>query len=65
MSFKVKDLMINVGPLQSEEASTCTYWTRTTSGAGGCIDSLFDNANRARHELSLLKAQLRRSATRA
>lgn len=64
MSFKVKDLMINVGPLQSEEASTCTNWTRTTGGLG-CVDSLFDNAQRARHELSLLKAQLRRSATRA
>lgn len=64
MSFKVKDLMVNVGPLQSEEASTCTYPSRTTGGAG-CVDSLFDNAQRARHELSLLKAQLRRSATRA
>ncbi|MEA2564335.1 MAG: hypothetical protein QOH06_5839 [Acidobacteriota bacterium] len=64
MSFKVKDLMINVGPLQNEDLSTCTHWTRTTGGAG-CIDSLFDNAQRARHELSLLKAQLRQSATRA
>jgi hypothetical protein len=63
MSFKVKDLMVNVGPLQNE-ASTCTFWTRT-SGGGGCIDSLFDNAQRAKHELSLLKAQLRRSAARA
>ena len=65
MSFKVKDLMINVGPLQNEDYSTCTYWTRTTGGAGGCIDSVFDHAQRARHELSLLKAQLRHSATRA
>ena len=65
MSFKVKDLMINVGPLQSQDdASTCTNWTRTTGGAG-CVDSVFDHAQRARHELSLLKAQLRRSATRA
>lgn len=65
MSFKVKDLMINVGPMQSEELSTCTYWTRTTSGAGGCVDSLFDHGMRAKHEISLLKAQLRRAATRA
>jgi hypothetical protein len=64
MSFKVKDLMINVGPLQEEDASTCTNWTRTTGGAG-CVDSFFDNAQRASHQLSLLKAQLRRSATRA
>ena len=64
MSFKVKDLMVNVGPLQSEDASTCTHWTRTTGGLG-CVDSIFDHAQRAKHELSLLKAQLRRSATRA
>ena len=65
MSFKVKDLMINVGPLQNEdEYSTCTYWTRTTGGAG-CIDSVFDHGQRAKHELALLKTQLRRSATRA
>lgn len=64
MSFKVKDLMINVGPLQQEDASTCTHWTRTTGGLG-CVDSLYDNAQRARHDLSLLKAQLRRSAGRA
>lgn len=63
MSFKVKDLMINVGPLQ-EDPSTCTNWTRTTGGLG-CVDSVFDNSQRSRHELSLLKAQLRRSAMRA
>lgn len=61
MSFKVKDLMISVGPLQSEEVSTCTYPSRT----GGCVDSLFDHAERAKHGLSLLKAQLRRAAARA
>lgn len=59
MTFKVKDLMINVGPLQ--DAGTCTNQTWT----GACADSLFDRAQRARHELSLLKAQLRQSATRA
>ena len=63
MSFKVKDLMVSVGPLL-DGASTCTVWTRTTGG-GGCIDSLFDQAQRGKHELALLKAQLRRATTRA
>ena len=63
MSFKVKDLMVGVGPML-DEYSTCTIWTRTTGGAG-CIDSVFDHAQRAKHELALLKAQLRRAATRA
>ena len=62
MSFKVKDLMISVGPLQNEQY-TCTLVTRPTGG--GCVISLFDHAQRASHELSLLKAQLRQSATRA
>ncbi len=62
MSFKVMDLMISVGPLNDEY--TCTLVTRPTGGLGGCVDSLFDNAQRARHELSQLKAQLR-SVTRA
>lgn len=61
MSFKVKDLMISVGPLQ--EYSTCTWPSRT--GGAGCVDSLFDHGQRAKHELSLLKAQLRRAAARA
>jgi hypothetical protein len=61
MTFKVKDLMISVGPLQNEEG-TCTTLTWTGKG---CVDSLFDHAERAKHGLSLLKAQLRRSATRA
>jgi hypothetical protein len=60
MTFKVKDLMINVGPLQ-DAGSTCTNQTWT----GACVDSLFDNAQRTSHGLSLLKAQLRRSAMRA
>jgi hypothetical protein len=64
MSFKVKDLMVSVGPWQSEEASTCT-WPSRTGGGAGCIDSVFDHGQRGKHELSLLKAQLRRSATRA
>jgi hypothetical protein len=60
MSFKVMDLMSSVGPLQNY---TCTLVTRPTGS--GCADSLFDRAQRASHELSLLKAQLRRLATRA
>ena len=64
MSFKVMDLMISVGPLQSEDVYTCTLVTRPTGGIG-CVDTLFDHAQRASRELSLLKAQLRRSATRA
>jgi hypothetical protein len=62
MSFKVKDLMISVGPLQNDDY-TCTVVSRPTGGS--CANSLFDRAQRARHELSLLKAQLRQSATRA
>lgn len=64
MSFKVKDLMVSVGPLQSDELSTCTLVTRTTGGAG-CVDSIYDRAQRAHHQLSLLRAQLRQAATRA
>ena len=63
MSFKVKDLMISVGPLQSEANSTCTWPSRT--GGAGCVDSLFDHAERAKHELALLKAQFRRAVARA
>ena len=63
MSFKVKDLMISVGPLHDDEVSTCTLVTRTTGV--GCVDSVFDHGQRAKHELSLLRAQLRQSATRA
>lgn len=62
MSFKVTDLMMNVGALQDEQY-TCTLVTRPTGA--GCVDSAFFNAGKARHELSLLKAQLRRSGTRA
>ncbi|HEX5718191.1 MAG TPA: hypothetical protein VF179_18665 [Thermoanaerobaculia bacterium] len=60
MSFKVMDLVISVGPQQNY---TCTLVTRPTGGA--CIDSIFDNSRKAAHGLSLLKAQLRQSATRA
>jgi hypothetical protein len=63
MSFKVKDLMVSVGPLQDEANSTCPFLSRTTGGA--CVDSLYDHGQRAKHELSLLKAQLRRAAARA
>lgn len=61
MTFKVKDLMINVGAPRNAEGFTCT----TVTWTGGCADSLVDHGQRARHELSLLKAQLRRAAARA
>lgn len=61
MSFKVTDLMISVSPWQNENY-TCTLVTRPTGGA--CIDTAFDHARRAKHELAVLKTQLR-SATRA
>lgn len=63
MTFKVKDLMVGVGPW-NDGTSTCPTATRTTGG-GGCIDSFFDGAARAKHELSLLKAQLRQSVSRS
>ena len=61
MMFKVKDLMTNVAPGQADDGGVCPFQSWT----GVCGGSLFDNAQRARHELSLLKAQLRRSAARA
>lgn len=62
MSFKVKDLMVGVGPLQDDEYSTCPLLSRTTGGA--CIESVFDNAQRVKHGLALLKAQLRHAVAR-
>ena len=59
MTFKVKDLMLNVGPLQNEGTCTNQTWT------GACVETMFDRARRATHELSLLKAQLRRATMRA
>lgn len=63
MSFKVKDLMFSVGPMEMDDASTCTLVTRTTGGA--CVDSYFFQGKRAKHDLSQLKAQLRQAARRA
>lgn len=61
MTFKVKDLMVNVGAPQNAKEQTCT----TNTWTGACVDSLFDHGQRARHELSLLKAQLQQAAARA
>jgi hypothetical protein len=59
MSFKVKDLMINVALMPQAETCTGQTWT------GACGGSLFDWAQKAANELSLLKAQLRLAAMRA
>ena len=64
MSFKVTDLMVIVGSLDPADDSTCTIVSRTTGGAG-CVDSIFFQDDRTRHDLSLLKAQLRQVAGRA
>lgn len=63
MSFKVKDLMIKVGPMEIHDDSTCTLVTKPTGSA--CADTYFLHAGRGRKELSLLKAQLRHVAGRA
>jgi hypothetical protein len=64
MSFKVKDLAMNVGGLNADDTSTCTTLTRTTSG--DCLGSLFfrDGASSGNRNLSLLKAQLRQAVAR-
>lgn len=64
MSFKVMDLMVVVGNLDPADDSTCTIVSRTTGGAG-CVDSFFLVDSRTKHDLSLLKAQLRHAAGRA
>lgn len=61
MTFKVNDLMVNVGAQREAEEFTCT----TVTWTGNCVDSLLAHGQGAEHELSLLKAQLRRAAARA
>lgn len=61
MTFKVYDLMINVGAPRGAEEFTCT----TVTWTGNCVDSLLVQGQRAEHELSVLKAQLRQAAARA
>ena len=66
MSFKVKDLAVSTIGSSWDEASTCTGWTKPTGSP--CTISLFDWDNgptASRHNLSALKAQLRRAVARA
>jgi hypothetical protein len=65
MSFKVKDLAMNVGGLNADDTSTCTTLTRPTGDT--CSVSLFfrDGASSRNRNLSLLKSQLRQIVARA
>jgi hypothetical protein len=65
MSFKVKDLSVNLEGSIYDELSTCTTQTKPTGSP--CTISLFDWDNgpaSRRHNLSALKAQLRRAVAR-
>ncbi len=62
MSFKVKDLAMSVGGVGLAD-DPCTTQTRPTTS--GCVGgSLFPHEERRRSNLSLLRAQLRRSVAR-
>jgi hypothetical protein len=63
MSFKVKDLAMNVGGLNVDEASTCSTWTRQNGGICSISIAPFDG-NGSRN-LSALRAQLRQVVARA
>lgn len=63
MSFTVKDLAMNVGGLNVDEASTCSTWTR--QNGGNCSISVFPVDGGSRSNLSVLKAQLRQVVSRA
>lgn len=65
MSFKVKDLAMNVGGLNLEEASTCSTWTRVSGGNAGCAASAFLAEGTGTHNLAALRNQLRRAVSRA
>ncbi|HEX3130890.1 MAG TPA: hypothetical protein VH394_26380 [Thermoanaerobaculia bacterium] len=65
MSFKVKDLAMNVGGGNVDEASTCSTWTRISGGNAGCANSGFLVDGPGGRNLSVLRAQLRRAVTRA
>ena len=64
MSFKVKDLAMNVGGFNVDEASTCSTWTRfqTCKDCGIRASPFNGSGNR---NLSALRAQLRQVVTRA
>jgi hypothetical protein len=66
MSFKVKDLAMNVGGLNVDEASTCSTWTRQTGGNSGvCSISLFMADGTGGRNLSVLRARLRQAVALA
>lgn len=64
MSFKVKDLAMNVGGLNVDEASTCSTWTRVNGGFS-CSISAFAAEGAGGRNLSVLKTQLRQVVSRA
>jgi hypothetical protein len=61
MSFKVKDLALNV----VSEASTCSTWTRVSGNSGACAMTAMPMDGRGDRNLSALRAQLRRMVARA
>lgn len=64
MTFKVKDLMIQVGAAGFEDGrTTCTWPSRTTGTA--CIDTLLFRADAQRRDLAALKLQLRQAMARS
>jgi hypothetical protein len=64
MSFKVKDLAMNVGGFNVDEASTCSTWTRIQTGKDcGISASPFEGMGN--RNLSALRAQLWQVVTRA
>ncbi|MES1245581.1 MAG: hypothetical protein ABUT39_28505 [Acidobacteriota bacterium] len=64
MSFKVKDLAMNVGAFNVNEASTCSTWTRVSGGNSGiCGVSASPFAGGESH-LAALRAQLRQAVSR-
>jgi hypothetical protein len=64
MSFKVKDLAMNVGGFV-DEASTCSTWTRQQGGnSGGCSISMFLADGAGASNLSVLRARLRQAVAR-
>jgi hypothetical protein len=66
MSFKVKDLAMNVGGGNVDEASTCSTWTRVSGGnSGACSISAFLVDGPGARNLSVLRAQLRQIVSRA
>jgi hypothetical protein len=65
MSFKVKDLAMNVGGLNVDEASTCSTWTRVSGNSGACGISASPFEGLGTRNLSALRAQLRQVVARA